>query len=144
MTPRRVVSPCRERSAARLAAAFMHTDHRPVMNSTPGQPWVSPIRLVIGRVCVTGCDRCLKRRTIRGRETGEGKFKPGPLNQFEQIGVGRFKLGESGNLQVVADLLQINAQSADRRQLRMSRGDILVQCACGLAMVTKGGEGGVR
>ena len=54
-------------------------DHRP-SPCHEFNPWAAlPIRPVIVRVCAMGCGRC---QSCKSR-----------LNQFEQVGVGRFKLG---------------------------------------------------
>lgn len=89
------VSHCKARSAAGWGVVFTKIARRLVMSSTPGRRWALPIRPVIVRVCGMACGRCPSCSN--------------PLNQFEQIGVGRFKLGEPGHLQVVADLIQIDA-----------------------------------
>lgn len=103
--PHRVALRCKGRSVVRWAAAFTKIAPRPAMNSIPGQHWALPIRPVIVHVCAMACARCPSCSN--------------PLNQLEQIGVGRFKLGQTGHLQVVTNLFQVNAQSANAGQLCM-------------------------
>lgn len=125
MRPRHVALRCKGRSAAGWSAVSTNTAHPPAMSSTRGRHWVWSMRLAIVHVCAMACGRCpsCKKR----------------LDQLEQVGVRRFKLGKAGGLELVPHLFQINAQRVDTGQLRMRCADVFVERARYLTMISECG-----
>ncbi|MEN9880231.1 MAG: hypothetical protein RIQ55_877 [Pseudomonadota bacterium] len=128
--PHRVALRCKGRSVAMCVVAFTKTDRRRAMNSTPWRHWVWSMRLAIVLVCVMACGRLPSCKIPSCKKR---------LNQLEQVGVRRFKLGKAGGLELVPHLCQIDAQRVDAGQLRMRCADVFVERARYLTMISECG-----